>query len=73
MPQYRLLPERLEETIQRVQLWGEEAKLLQMQDGMAAFAVNQLVWMKDRQLLRFTKLFAEPRKVTHYLKEPLSK
>ncbi len=71
--QYRLLPERLEETIQRVQLWGEEAKLLQMQDGMAAFAVNQLVWMKDRQLLRFTKFFAEPRKVTHYLKEPLSK
>ncbi len=69
--QRRLLPERLEETIRGVRLWGEEARLLQMRDGSAAFAVHQLVWMRDRRLLRFTKLLAEPQKITHYLKQPV--
>ena len=71
--QRRLLPDRMEETIRGVRLWGEEAKLLQMQDGSAAFAVRQLVWMQDQRLLRFTKLLAQPQKIIHYLKEPVLK
>lgn len=70
---YRLAPDRLEETIQSVKVGGEEAKLLQMQEDSAAFAVHQLVRMNDRRLLRFTKLLAEPRKITHYLKGPVSR
>lgn len=71
--QRRMPADRMEETIRGVRVWGEEAKLLQMQDGCSAFAVHQLVWMQDRRLLRFTKLLAQPQKITHYLKEPVLK
>ena len=66
-------PSRVEQTVQGICVYGQEALLLQIQEGSGAFLANQQLLAENHRVLRYSKILAQARKVTHYLKDPISK
>ena len=63
----------VEQTVQGICVYGQEALLLQIQEGSGAFLANQQLLAENHRVLRYSKILAQARKVTHYLKDPISK
>lgn len=71
--QRHMPPSRVEQTVQGICVYGQEALLLQIQEGSGAFLANQQLLAENHRVLRYSKILAQARKVTHYLKDPISK
>lgn len=71
--QRHMPPNRVEQTVQGICVYGQEALLLQIQEGSGAFLANQQLLAENHRVLRYSKILAQARKVTHYLKDPISK
>lgn len=71
--QRHMPPSRVEQTVQGICVYGQEALLLQIQEGGGVFLANQQLLAENHRVLRYSKILAQARKVTHYLKDPISK
>ncbi|HCU32238.1 MAG TPA: hypothetical protein DF364_00105 [Ruminococcaceae bacterium] len=66
-------PIRLEQTVLGIRIYGEEAQLLQLQEGSGSFLINQQMTGEGHRVLRYSKILAQSQKITYYLKEPVSR